>query len=357
MTTLEALGWNERLAREFEPFAARGFVAARVVSEHKHIYRVAGEEREHLAVVSGGMRHRATTAVEYPAVGDWVALRIREGEPRPSIQSILTRRSRFSRKVAGDVTQEQVVAANIDTVFLAMGLDANYSLRRIERYLVTAWESGAQPVVLLTKADLCDEVDARRAEVESVASGAPVLRHQRAQRQRRRASSPVPDARAHRRHPRIIGRRKVHADQHAHRPRRAADGRTVCRRDPRPPHDGAPRADSSAGRRPDHRHAGPSRDPAVGSRRFPRDRVPRHRSALGRLPVPRLPARDRAGVRGAPGGRRGARSRPTAWTATSSCAGRRRTSRRSRTSWRMLEKKKKWKTISKAIRNIKPERK
>ncbi len=175
MTTLEALGWNERLAREFEPFAARGFVAARVVSEHKHIYRVAGEEREHLAVVSGGMRHRATTAVEYPAVGDWVALRIREGEPRPSIQSILTRRSRFSRKVAGDVTQEQVVAANIDTVFLAMGLDANYSLRRIERYLVTGWESGAQPVVLLTKADLCDEVDARRAEVESVASGAPVL--------------------------------------------------------------------------------------------------------------------------------------------------------------------------------------
>jgi ribosome biogenesis GTPase / thiamine phosphate phosphatase len=175
MTLLEALGWNDRLAREFEPFGARGYVAARIASEHKHIYRVLTADGEHLARVSGGLRHRAQAAVEYPAVGDWVALRIRAGDPRPSIRSILTRRSRFSRKVAGDLTQEQVVAANIDTVFLAMGLDANYNLRRIERYLLTGWESGAQPVVLLTKSDLCDELPARVKEVESVASGAPVL--------------------------------------------------------------------------------------------------------------------------------------------------------------------------------------
>jgi ribosome biogenesis GTPase / thiamine phosphate phosphatase len=175
MTSLEGLGWNDRLADEFEPHAARGLVAARVVSEHKHIYRVASAEGERLARVAGSLRHRAAAAVEYPAVGDWVAIRLRPGDERASIRSILTRRSRFSRKVAGDVTQEQVVAANIDTVFLAMGLDANYNLRRIERYLVTGWESGALPVVLLTKADLCDEADARRAEVESVASGAPVL--------------------------------------------------------------------------------------------------------------------------------------------------------------------------------------
>lgn len=175
MTRLEALGWNERLAREFEPYAARGFVPARVASEHKHIYRVLTADAEHLARVAGSLRHRAVSAVEYPAVGDWVVLRLRPGDPRASIRTILPRRSRFSRKVSGDLTQEQVVAANIDTVFLAMGLDLNYSLRRIERYLLTGWESGAQPVVLLTKKDVCDEVEERRAEVESVASGAPVL--------------------------------------------------------------------------------------------------------------------------------------------------------------------------------------
>lgn len=175
MTILETLGWNERLAREFEPHAARGLVPGRVVLEHKHIYRVLTEEREVLARVAGGMRHRANTPVEYPAVGDWVALRITPGEPRVSIRAILPRRSRFARKVAGDLTREQVVAANIDTVFLATGLDQNFNLRRIERFLVTAWESGAQPVVLLTKGDLCEDVPARLREVEAVAGGAPVL--------------------------------------------------------------------------------------------------------------------------------------------------------------------------------------
>jgi ribosome biogenesis GTPase len=175
MTTLETLGWNDRLEREFEPLAARGFVPGRVALEHKHIYRALTSEGEVLARLAGRLRHRATTSVEYPAVGDWVALRIRPGEVRASIQAILPRRSRFSRKVAGDATQEQVVAANIDTVFLATGLDANFNLRRIERYLVTGWESGAQPVVLLTKADLCDDVPGRVREVTGVASGAPVL--------------------------------------------------------------------------------------------------------------------------------------------------------------------------------------
>lgn len=175
MTTLETLGWNDRLAQEFAPFAARELAPARVALEHKHIYGVLTEEGDRLARVAGRLRHRATAAVEYPAVGDWVALRVTPGEARASIHAVLPRRSRFSRKVAGDLTQEQVVAANIDTVFLATGLDQNYNLRRIERYLVTGWKSGAQPVVLLTKADVCDDVEARVREVESVASGAPVL--------------------------------------------------------------------------------------------------------------------------------------------------------------------------------------
>ncbi len=174
MPALEVLGWTDRFASAFQAHSAPDVLPGRVALEHQHIYRVLSERGEFLARVAGKMRHEASTAVEYPAVGDWVALRTRPGELRSTILAILPRRSRFSRKVAGDTTREQIVAANIDTVFLTTGLDGDFSLRRIERYLVTAWESGAQPVVLLTKADLCDQTDARVREVEAVASGAPV---------------------------------------------------------------------------------------------------------------------------------------------------------------------------------------
>jgi ribosome biogenesis GTPase len=174
MPALEALGWTDRFADAFQTHTAADVIPGRVSLEHQHIYRVLSERGEHLARVAGRLRHEASTSVEYPAVGDWVAFRARPGELRSTILAILPRRSRFSRKVAGDVTREQIVAANIDTVFLTTGLDEDFNLRRIERYLVTAWESGAQPVVLLTKADLCDDPDARVREVEAVASGAPV---------------------------------------------------------------------------------------------------------------------------------------------------------------------------------------
>jgi len=157
MSSLQTLGWNEDFARAFEAFAREHVLPGRVALEAQHIYRVFTEQGELLAKTAGGLRHRAETALDYPAVGDWVALRLRPGEPRASIQHILPRRSRFSRKVAGDQTREQVVASNIDTVFLTMGLDGDYNVRRIERYLLTGWESGAAPVVLLTKADLCDD--------------------------------------------------------------------------------------------------------------------------------------------------------------------------------------------------------
>ena len=171
--SLESLGWNETVARAFQPLEAPDVIPGRVALESKHIYRILTEQGELLAKVAGRLRHEAVGPTEYPAVGDWVAVRLR-GKERALVLTVLPRRSWFSRKVPGDVTLEQVVAANIDTVFLATGLDANFNLRRIERYLVTAWESGAQPVVLLTKADLADDVVARVQEVESVAAGAPV---------------------------------------------------------------------------------------------------------------------------------------------------------------------------------------
>jgi ribosome biogenesis GTPase len=147
-------------------------VPGRVVLEHRHIYRVLGAEREVLARLAGRLRHQASGPDDYPAVGDWVALTAYGA--RRVIRAILPRRSRFSRKVAGEVTREQVVAANIDTIFLAQGLDRDFNLRRLERYLVMAWESGARPVIILNKADVCDDVPGRLAEAHAVAAGVPV---------------------------------------------------------------------------------------------------------------------------------------------------------------------------------------
>ena len=172
-STLERYGWNARFAAAFAAESAPGRVPARVVLEHTHIYRVVSEAGEALARVSGRMRHRAAARSDFPAVGDWVVL-----EPVPDsdarIHSILPRSSHFSRRAAGDVTEEQVIAANIDTVFIVGGLDRDFNPRRIERYLVVAWESGATPVVVLNKADLVDDPAPLVAEVEAVAPGVQV---------------------------------------------------------------------------------------------------------------------------------------------------------------------------------------
>jgi ribosome biogenesis GTPase len=124
-------------------------------------------------VVSGRFRHTAASRADYPSVGDWVALARPHGG-RALIHAVLPRRSRFLRKVAGSETEAQVVAANIDVIFIVGGLDDDFNLRRIERYLVTAWEGGATPVVVLNKADLTAAVEERIAEVTTIAPGVPV---------------------------------------------------------------------------------------------------------------------------------------------------------------------------------------
>jgi ribosome biogenesis GTPase len=172
---LSALGWDDAWAAHFAPHAARGLAPARVTLEHQHIYRVQTADEDQLAQVSGGVRHRAAGRHEFPAVGDWVAIKAAAPGHRAVIQAVLPRRSKFSRKVAGDTTVEQVVAANIDTVFIVMGLDGDYSVRRIERYLITAWDGGASPVVVLNKTDVCPDVAAAVAGVQDVASGVAVV--------------------------------------------------------------------------------------------------------------------------------------------------------------------------------------
>lgn len=158
---------------------------ARVAVEFNHIYRVLSAApgsavdpeapvAEVEAMASGRLKHEATSRSQLPAVGDWVAVRLEPGGRRGRIVAVLPRRSQFSRKAAGDVTDEQVVAANVDVVFIVMALDADFSVRRLERYLLLARESGAQPVVLLTKPDLCADVAGRLGDVAGVASGNPV---------------------------------------------------------------------------------------------------------------------------------------------------------------------------------------
>jgi ribosome biogenesis GTPase len=170
---LEQYGWNDRFAAAFAETAGPHRVPARIVLEHTHIYRVATEDGETLARVSGRLRHRAEERSDFPAVGDWVVLEpVADGDAR--IHSVLPRFSRFSRRAAGDVTEEQVVAANVDVVFLVGGLDRDFNPRRLERYLVVAWESGATPVVLLNKSDLVDDPEAFVDDVKAIAPGVDV---------------------------------------------------------------------------------------------------------------------------------------------------------------------------------------
>ena len=171
---LSALGWTSRLADEFAPHAAEGLVPARVALEHTHIYRIFTQTGEWLARVSGRLRHRAAHRTDFPAVGDWVAVEPpTAGGGDARIRTVLPRTSRFSRRAAGDPTEEQIVAANIDTVFLVSGLDGDFNPRRIERYLVVASDSGATPVIVLNKADLLEDESVRAKLVEEVRGLAP----------------------------------------------------------------------------------------------------------------------------------------------------------------------------------------
>jgi ribosome biogenesis GTPase len=171
---LTELGWDARWAAQFAEHAAAGLVPGRVAIEFNHIFRVMTEADELNAQHSGRLLHRAAGRHELAAVGDWVAVRPAAGEKSGTIEAILPRRSKFSRKVAGELTEEQVVAANVDVVFLVMGLDRDFNPRRLERYLLMAYESGATPVVVLTKADLTSDVDERRAELAAVAPGTAI---------------------------------------------------------------------------------------------------------------------------------------------------------------------------------------
>ena len=169
---LDSYGWSETLQQQFQVHAARGLAPARVIVQQRGLYGLATPMGETSAQLSGRFTHEAEAGA-YPVAGDWVAAAVRAEEGTATIHHLLPRRGAFMRKAVG-AGGAQVVAANVDVAFLVASLNADLSTRRIERYLATAWEGGASPVVVLTKADLCRDSAARRAEIEAVALGVPV---------------------------------------------------------------------------------------------------------------------------------------------------------------------------------------
>ena len=173
---LARLGWDAAWEAELKRLDDPGLRPGRVATEHRGAYVLFTEEGEQWAVPTGRLRleHREG-ASDLPAVGDWVAYRLPEGSDRAVVPAVLPRRTAISRKTPFLETKEQVLAANVDLAFLTTAIPDDLNLRRLERYLATVWESGAQPVVVLTKADLADDVEAAVARVEAIAFGVPVL--------------------------------------------------------------------------------------------------------------------------------------------------------------------------------------
>jgi len=169
--TLEDFGWSSFFEKNLKPDSTK--IVGRVSSQHRELYRVLTDRGELVVKVSGRLRNAAASVAELPAVGDWVTVLMRDTD-RATIQTVLPRRSYLSRRAAGNRAEEQIIAANVDTVFIVTSLDADFSLRRIERYLLVAHNSGVRPVVILSKSDVAEGADGKRVECETVAQGTPI---------------------------------------------------------------------------------------------------------------------------------------------------------------------------------------
>jgi ribosome biogenesis GTPase len=171
---IEQYGWSDLVAQDFAPHALEGHTPGRIVVQHRDGYLVATDDGELRAKASGRLLHEAEEA-GYPAVGDWVALSPSLVEGASTIHAILPRRTAFVRRAADSLRRLQVIAANIDVAFVVTSLNADLNPRRIERYLAAAWQSGARPVVVLTKSDLSADAQGQAAEIAALAAGCPVL--------------------------------------------------------------------------------------------------------------------------------------------------------------------------------------
>lgn len=173
---LAGWGWTHFFSAAYAEWQERPELQpARIVAEYQGLYRFLAAGGEGLAELAGKLRHRSESRDRLPAVGDWVVLYWQPEMEHARIEAVLPRRSQFMRKSTGSRSEAQVVAANVDTVLLISALNQDLNVRRIERYLTLAWESGARPVIALSKADLAGDTDALRAEVEALAIGTDVV--------------------------------------------------------------------------------------------------------------------------------------------------------------------------------------
>lgn len=171
---MKNLGLNQKFLKEASLY--QNLYIGRIISQFKNLYKVATENGEVTAQISGKLRHDVNILSDYPAVGDFVMIdRNEDTSGNAIIHKVLTRKSAFIRKASGTSNDEQIIAANIDTVFICMSLNNDFNLRRIERYLGITWDSGAIPVIVLTKADLCDDLEQKLVDIETVACGVEVL--------------------------------------------------------------------------------------------------------------------------------------------------------------------------------------
>jgi ribosome biogenesis GTPase len=175
MHDLKKIGWDSFFENAFRPFQGKGFDAGRVAVEHRDYYLVFTKRGEYNAETAGKLHYTSESRADLPKVGDWVVLSFYDDSETAIIHNVLPRKTKFSRKVTGEVTREQIIASNIDTIFVVQALDDTYNIRRLERYLVMAYEGDSMPAVILNKADLCEDLETCVAEVESVAQGIPVL--------------------------------------------------------------------------------------------------------------------------------------------------------------------------------------
>jgi ribosome biogenesis GTPase len=174
---LRLLGWNAHWRDLFTSYASETLEPGRIVAEHRGAYIVETENGPRTAFLGGRLRHHATTRSELPAVGDFVAVRRsddRAGDGPAVIDAVLRRRTAFVRRAAGTRSDDQVIAANIDVVFVMLGLDHDFNVRRAERYLAAVWDSGAMPVILLNKSDICEAVDARVDDLHHASMGVAI---------------------------------------------------------------------------------------------------------------------------------------------------------------------------------------
>ncbi len=171
---IEQYGWCDELRLAFEPHARAGYRPGRIIVQQREANLVVTDVGTLSARLSGRVRHEAREA-GHPAAGDWVALSAKVGEGTATIHAVLPRRTAFVRRAADSVQTLQVIAANIDVVFVVTSMNADLNPRRLERFLAAAWQSGARPVVVLTKADLCERSEGQAAEIGTLAAGCPVL--------------------------------------------------------------------------------------------------------------------------------------------------------------------------------------